>query len=84
MKYLEAFFSTEKIIYPVLGALISGILLFTVAYLLNKGLEQWFLIAFMVFGFLLGNHFKITQLQSKQSEMKKNKIHTSKKVKNKK
>jgi len=81
MKYLEAFFSTEKIIYPVLGALISGVLLFTVAYFMNKALEQWFLITFMVSGFLLGNHFKIIQLQSNESSMQKNKSNLQKKTK---
>lgn len=73
MKFLEDFFSTDKIIYPFCTTVISGIIILILSLIVNKPLTDEILIAFMAIGFLIGNYIKITKLQEDRANTKQRK-----------
>ena len=74
MKFLEDFFSTDKIIYPFCTTVISGIVILILSLIANKPLTDDILIIFMAIGFLIGNYIKITKLQEEREKTKHTKI----------
>lgn len=72
MKFLEDFFSTDKMIYPFCTTVASGIIILILSMITNKPLTDEILIAFMAIGFLVGNYIKIIKIQESK-EVHRNK-----------
>lgn len=76
MKFSEAFFSTEKMIYPCLFSFLFGAFILIIASIFNKQIGDVELMVFMIIGFVIGNHIKSNKLialeaKAKQEKMKK-------------
>lgn len=65
MKFWEDFFSTDKIIYPSIGAFLGGIIICVGAFLINLSITEVHILIFMFFGFIIGNLIKINKLHEK-------------------
>jgi hypothetical protein len=62
MKFSEAFFSTEKIIYPCVFSFLFGAFILIIASIFNKQIGDGELMIFMCIGFIIGNHLKSNKL----------------------
>ncbi len=82
MKFSEAFFSTEKIIYPCVFSFCFGAFLIIIASIFNNEIADLELQIFMGIGFIIGNYIKSNKLielaeaeeREKQKKIKKNKV----------
>ena len=75
MKFWEDFFSTDKIIYPALGAFFGGLIICVGAFIIKLAITEVHILGFMAFGFIIGNLIKVNKLQEmtqlKSSKKKK-------------
>jgi hypothetical protein len=74
MKFSEAFFSTEKIIYPCLFSFFSGAFLLIIASIFNNQIEDVELMIFMGIGFIIGNYIKSNKLIDLEAQAEQNKV----------
>ena len=68
MKFLEAFFSLNKILFPLCGSISMGTIMVLLFYILGKQLTDGLLIVFVGFGFFIGNLIKIIVLEKENKE----------------
>ena len=62
MNFIEAFFSTEKLIYPIIGAILFSIVMLIISELLTITVTDKLLYLFIILGFLIGNLVKIQKI----------------------
>lgn len=63
MKFWEDFFSTDKIIYPTVGAFLGGLMICIGAFFMRLAITEVHILGFMAFGFIVGNLIKVNKLQ---------------------
>lgn len=86
MKISEAFFSTEKIIYPCLFSFLFGAFILIIASIFNKQIGDGELMIFMIVGFTIGNYIKsnkLIALAEKEEQEVREKVKKQKSKKNK-
>lgn len=62
MKFSQTFFSTEKIIIPILFAIGIGGFVMLLTMVLNKEVDRRIVFALMSMGFVVGNIYKTQKL----------------------
>jgi len=82
MKFSEAFFSTEKIIYPFIFSICFGAFLLIIANIFNNEIADIELQIFMGIGFIIGNYIKSNKLIEEELEKERQKKMNKNKVKN--
>lgn len=64
MRFWEDFFSTDKIIYPSMGAFIGGVIGYLSVILTSLNNNEAIIIVLMLIGFIVGNLIKINKIQA--------------------
>lgn len=64
MRFWEDFFSTDKIIYPSMGAFIGGAIGYLSVILTSLNNNEAIIIVLMLIGFIVGNLIKINKIQA--------------------
>lgn len=77
MKFLEDFFSTDKMIYPSIAAILGGLFAILGAILLKINISDMVVGIFMSLGFISGNILKTYKLQ----KIRENELYKLKKPK---
>lgn len=67
MKLSEAFFSTDKIIYPIISSICFGAFLLIIASIFNNQIGDLELQIFMGIGFLVGNYVKSNKIVAEEA-----------------
>lgn len=68
MNFWEEFFSTEKIIYPIVSSIGFGLVIKLLFFICNLILDDNFLIAFMLIGFIFGNYIKLLKIRENKDK----------------
>lgn len=76
MTFYEAFFSTEKLLFPAVSQVLFGLLFIIISVFFDIKIGEIQLISFLLIGFIFGNWIKANKLmeeeenRSKKSEKK--------------
>lgn len=73
MNFWEDFFSTDKIIYPTIGALLGGFLILIITLIFKFNVTDIYVGICMACGFIIGNIFKANKLEEIRNLKTKNK-----------
>lgn len=63
MNFWEDFFSTDKIIYPAIGALLAGFLILIITLIFKFTVTDMYIGICMACGFIIGNTIKANKLE---------------------